>query len=420
MEYFKKLREAIYKHVLLFALTLSGIVGYVDSWYNTNPVFEVLTFTIHTTLVVYLFLSFHSPVVARRGKLIDLEIGMVILGAIMSLFFIPVNDTLWYAGLFFLLLVRIVVFALSHTDKQALRATALGMVLVFLALGSRIAGLESEKVLWVAVKTNVFSRVVIIIYMIVTLIKMYREVEESLNTKNLLTEKMKEKSYYTNSFALVSHHLKTPLSTALLTLDVAQFRKDPDTGNYTFSEKEVARLQKSIGMVNKMVTELVVNQKAVNQLIQTDQLDLSEVIKSVALEKKVTVEITEGMSNQINQAEAFSLRMALTTFIENSLVHAESTPVVTLKENGTVHIQDDGPGLSPQLFQAYGKEMIGNKASSGIGVYHTRKLLSAIGWEMKLIPHQGFCVELRKETASSKASRHEVKQMKPADLILKS
>ena len=223
-----------------------------------------------------------------------------------------------------------------------------------------------------------------------------------LKTTNQVSEidqklalKGKELSFTKSALALTSHHLKNPLATAKLALSAAKFGKRSN-GRIELSEEVYERIDSAVNRCALMVDEMVNNQNSISR-IQKEQIPLSEVIESIEEELDGQISVNRSYSGVIlNATEAFVLRLAITTHLNNSIEHGGDEVILfTTKEE--VLIKDNGNGLPTHFTSTYGKKVLGSRSNRGMGAYQTAKLLESIGWKQELIHGNGFGIKISKK-----------------------
>jgi signal transduction histidine kinase len=223
----------------------------------------------------------------------------------------------------------------------------------------------------------------------------YGQFQGVLGFRKKLEDVEREKAFFTNTFALVSHHMKSPLSAALLTTRALRFTKDEETDTYTINEKQYQRLLSSIESSVDLAEYMVANQKKVNVMVEKESMTLQSLAASVADQKSLLQPSIESQFEQhISPVEAFVVHMALETFVQNSLEHAKMKPELTVQENFTIQIKDQGKGLPAAMFDKFGAAVQGSASNRGIGIYHTKRLLNSVGWDFKLVSESGFCAKI--------------------------
>ncbi len=223
----------------------------------------------------------------------------------------------------------------------------------------------------------------------------------------------KELSFTKGALALSTHHLKNPLSIALLAMGGARLGKRSN-GKIEIDQGTFDRIESAISRSALMVNELVENQNSIYRL-QKEEITLNEIIVSTQeqFEEKVQFHLTASKV-KVSATTAFVIRLAITTHLSNSIEHGgDEIELLTSKDQ--IMIKDNGAGLPKNYSASYGKQVLGSRANRGMGAYQTAVLLESVGWRQELIVGQGFGIKIfplkdenkKSVSATSKLSLHQ-------------
>lgn len=213
---------------------------------------------------------------------------------------------------------------------------------------------------------------------------------KSLNLE--LELKGKELSFTKGALSLTTHHLKNPLATATLAMGGARLGKR-NNGKIEIDQATFDRIESAINRSAMMVNELVENQNAIYRF-QSDEISLKEIIESTREQFEEKVEFHLSASKiKLTTTEAFVLRLAITTHLNNSIEYG-GDEIVLFTCQDQILIKDNGAGLPKNYSATYGKQVLGSRANRGMGAYQTSILLKSVGWRQELIFGQGFGIKI--------------------------
>lgn len=200
-----------------------------------------------------------------------------------------------------------------------------------------------------------------------------------------ITEQKKDEQRKNDFIAMVSHELKTPLTSLNAYIQVLQMHAKKNNDAY-----EISALSKSKNQVNKM-TSMINGFLNISRLesgkisIDNQRFDLKDLIKDVEDESLVMVSshkvVFHPLLTTIVFADREKIGQVINNFISNAVKYSPLASIIqvsciTINGNAQVSVRDEGMGIEPQnidkLFDRYyrveGRQM--NLISGfGIGLY---------------------------------------------------
>ncbi len=186
----------------------------------------------------------------------------------------------------------------------------------------------------------------------------------------------------TEMLAGVSHDLRTPLTRIKLALAM-----QPD-------EKEIAAMRTDIEEMEHMLEEYLAFAR--NQVLdQTEVVELRELLRDIAngvsrAGHKITIDAPHEISLDARRS---GIKRAVSNLISNALKHAKNVRVsLRMKDgNAQIIIDDDGPGIAPEDFDAVFKPFSRldlarsqNTPGVGLGLTVVRDIARAHGGDIDL------------------------------------
>ena len=138
-----------------------------------------------------------------------------------------------------------------------------------------------------------------------------------------------------------------------------------------------------------MTSEFINAQKSTIESVSTKRISLGKLLDQEMANLGYTPSLKK-LANQSSlkliQPEAYAIKHALKTFVENAHIYSGKLPVIKLQQE-EITIYDEGPGLTVQQAESFGKSIMtsSRKSGSGIGVYLSFNMLEMMGWKAHLV-----------------------------------
>lgn len=189
-----------------------------------------------------------------------------------------------------------------------------------------------------------------------------------------------------------SHQLRTPLTALSMRLEeINTLASDPET----VKEESTIALQQ-VERLTDVVQRLLTNQRDPRSPTAV-VFELDEVVKQQLAEWRPTVRGTgrtlrvEGLRGVRVLGTPGMVAQVLATLIENSLMHGAGTVTVRARPSGrsvVLEVQDEGPGVPPELGNRVFERAVSGRNSTGIGLAVARDLAEADGARLELLSLQ--------------------------------
>lgn len=247
--------------------------------------------------------------------------------------------------------------------------------------------------------TPVYIMVVISEFAIVYVIRgALLHVVESIQRDRASKSKLLEaKTWYVESFGMISHNIKNPLAVIVSRLELAQL-KSKLKGTVELSSMEVQELRAKADEINTLLMQFLALHKDNSKKLDNGPITLKELVTELCqVHQCELTELSDEISRtQLDEVSLFALRQALEVLIDNAKKYAGHVPELTLSERG-VRVRDYGPGLTDEQAAVYGKQFVESRSlsGSGIGLFFAAQLLQKAGWNMRLLDHNnGLTVKI--------------------------
>ena len=207
---------------------------------------------------------------------------------------------------------------------------------------------------------------------------------------------------------LIAHEVRNSLNGLRVGLDLVL---DPERAR---SERVVRELRAEIERLSSFAHQLMLFAK--DPTPRTEHADLAQIVRTalsltldLAQELGVTVEVHGTEQPVPVEVDPTLIRIVLSNLIANSLdalstvVDGAKTPRMTVSVEredawARVRIEDNGPGVSPELAQTLFEPFVTSKPSGvGIGLALARKIARAHNGDLRLLPNRtgaSFVLEL--------------------------
>lgn len=185
-----------------------------------------------------------------------------------------------------------------------------------------------------------------------------------------------------------SHQLRTPLTALSMRLEEIIATEDPET-----VKEEAAIALGQVERLTDVVQRLLTNQRD-PRTGSAVIFDLDEVVKQQAEEWRPALRgagrhlVIEGLHGLEAVGTPGAVAQVLATLIENSLMHGDGTVVVSTRIRGSsavVEVEDQGPGVPPELGARVFERTVSGRNSTGIGLAVARDLAEADGGRLELL-----------------------------------
>lgn len=190
--------------------------------------------------------------------------------------------------------------------------------------------------------------------------------------------------FFTASFGLVSHNIRTPLSHIKNQFGILKLLHSHDTHKFLLSfDEKAASIEQSMASMDEMIASLINNYKDQIDFISNKDKTLltwwNQMKQRFSKASFGTLHLLPGSIR--NDSELFVLTLALQAFIDNAEKHANSSVHIFSNEE-FIFIQDQGKGFSDEIIHKIGKDIIKSKVGSGLGLFLVYQLLAANKWHM--------------------------------------
>jgi PAS domain S-box-containing protein len=204
----------------------------------------------------------------------------------------------------------------------------------------------------------------------------------------------------------ISHDLKGPLSTVLMSLDLLQVALDDADSGVTRDEvlqmvrRNTCRMYErvnallSLAVAGRFPSE--VEALEVGSVVAEVLEDLAGPLDQGAVTVKVDADLGVLVANRTQVAQVFS------NLITNAIAHNDrNDPVVEVRllgrEDGRLRFQvrDNGPGIPEECLQHVFEPFytVGDTGNTGIGLSLVRKIVNSYGGEIEVCNDGGACFE---------------------------
>ncbi len=210
---------------------------------------------------------------------------------------------------------------------------------------------------------------------------------EKLENRHMdLEEKQKELEIYTS---LLTHDLSNDLQVVLGGLELASFMLPPHEGKVEdqlkVSHAASVRMSNLLRLFSAQPPEEAM-----------DFVEIVEMIAKQAQETSIGLAITVNADDDA-RGHIVTSRLVGSVFqnlFRNAVQHAGDTPVVGVEmslENDLfkVIVQDDGPGVDPEMKNKIFRRSSATPEGTGVGLYLTRKIMDLLGGTIELIETPG-------------------------------
>ncbi|MGF1429689.1 ATP-binding protein [Kitasatospora sp. LaBMicrA B282] len=187
-----------------------------------------------------------------------------------------------------------------------------------------------------------------------------------------------------------SHQLRTPLTALSMRLEeITALAHQPET----VREEATIALQQ-VERLTDVVQRLLTNQRDTHGPTSAAGFELDEVVRQQREEWAAPMRgagrslVIEGLTGVVALGTPGTVSQVLATLIENSLMHGAGTVTLRVRPSGSsvvAEVQDEGPGVPPELGNRVFERAVSGRNSTGIGLAVARDLAEADGGRLELL-----------------------------------
>lgn len=177
------------------------------------------------------------------------------------------------------------------------------------------------------------------------------------------------KEYDVKLLNAILHNVKTPAGIISARLNLAKLSED--------KKLSTDAINASVEIMNSQLKQIEAFAHVINSKEELTLKQVSMRLKKLAL-NRVSPVIEGNEQHTISEAIFF----ALDSFLSNAMHHSRLTKIEIKESSGVVSItvKDKGPGISPEIFEKIGFELIEKPGSFGISVLLSRFILKRSEW----------------------------------------
>lgn len=197
----------------------------------------------------------------------------------------------------------------------------------------------------------------------------------------------REGEWYGNLFGLISHNIKTPLTTIQQTLSIIKLRSKE--GELYFNDSLLNRLDQSSTRATTLVTELM-NKAKLTQLKSKDQISVERFIADWCNENESAIYTYSPWMRQsmLSRHEQLSFSIAFDALKNNSIQAGASIIHLCSYENNSLSFVDNGTGMTSENISSFGKPISNSKNGAGLGTFFSKEIMLNSGWIMEAKPNE--------------------------------
>jgi|SaaInl3SG_22_DNA_1037383.scaffolds.fasta_scaffold16246_1 signal transduction histidine kinase len=239
---------------------------------------------------------------------------------------------------------------------------------------------------------NCATYLVVMVINLASVLLLRNIVDRSLANKKLkLAENetlLQSQAWYTKSFSMLVHSIKNSLLVIEQRIEIAKL-KNPDSEVVPLTHDGASIITAKTKEMFLMTSEFINAQKSTIESVSTKRISLGKLLDQEMANLGYTPSLKK-LANQSSlkliQPEAYAIKHALKTFVENAHIYSGKLPVIKLQQE-EITIYDEGPGLTVQQAESFGKSIMtsSRKSGSGIGVYLSFNMLEMMGWKAHLV-----------------------------------
>ena len=195
----------------------------------------------------------------------------------------------------------------------------------------------------------------------------------------------KEKNWTLELMSLLSHNIRTPVSTISNQVEILKMKHDLEIA---ITSEDINRLEKYNTNVSLIINQLLNNTARTQIRNKGGAVSLETVLEMLNL-SEVIVENEKGVDFNLSTTNAIALQLCLESLISNSVKYGSTKTRVLIQSSKTdfkIKVIDNGQGMSLLQIKNYGTPYNTNESAggTGLGVYLTLQLLKEKGWNWSL------------------------------------
>jgi signal transduction histidine kinase len=218
-----------------------------------------------------------------------------------------------------------------------------------------------------------------------------KELVPLVNAINLALDRLEHGLMRQREFnANAAHQLRTPL--AVLSVNIEAMQDKAMAAKLIYDIEQMSRIVNQLLLVARLETISHVSTETVD--LMTIATDVATNLAPLAVATGKQLEILNGTSPILVQANPEALRAALSNLVENALSHTppETTVSIRLTQEPTVEVVDRGPGVPPdkrdQVFERFWKGDRNGKGA-GLGLAIVKHIMTALQGTVSISDNPG-------------------------------
>lgn len=230
-------------------------------------------------------------------------------------------------------------------------------------------------------------------YLVVRFVKiqMYR----SSQYKDLQSENL----WFSSTFGLVSHNLKTPLANIQGQVDVIRLILERK-GALTTEEltAKLDQIELSLTASKSTLEATIQNYKSLITTLNQSERTLGYLMEELAVKYEgleYSFDSQDLRSVPLSTQGFFVFNLNLEVYIDNAIKYAGHMPEIRVL-NRRIQIVDKGPGFSDELINKLGGSVVASRGGgNGLGMFLAISLLRSVEWDLSIQnTHPGCVLEI--------------------------
>lgn len=227
---------------------------------------------------------------------------------------------------------------------------------------------------YITIDTAKYFPLVSFVCVIGVLVKTDRKNRLAIANANKTTEELNWVSVLIN---LISHNVRTPLTTAVSTAQIIRIKAENSQGA-SVSVDELDRLDDSLEQTSEIIQRLLRAANLKDGMLRISPEEMLERFKNAYPGIVISGQDVTSINNL-----GLAHQLALEVFLDNAIKHGGEKVELRFEEKEII-VKDNGPGMTEDNISQFDVERMRYDAQQnlhGIGINFAQRVLDAVGWQ---------------------------------------
>ena len=364
-------------NVPIFILIVAAV--FMTSWITlesySSGIANVGAVILSALIVINTITNFSAAFKENIPRWFILSANSILLLAIVFINEQKVSSAILFSSFLFYISYTVYTLAENNVSKASESFRILSLVtLFFLAINPWISFiLEGWSFYYITIDTAKYFPVISFVCVIGVLMETDRKNRLTLANANKTTEEL---NWVTVLINLISHNVRTPLTTAVSTAQIMRLKAE-NSQEASVSVDDLDRLDDSLEQTSEIIQRLLRAANLKDGMLRISPEEMLERFKNAY----PGIIISGQHATSINDL-GLAHQLALEVFLDNAIKHGGEKVELRFEEKEII-IKDNGSGMTEDNISQFDADRMRYDAQQnlhGIGINFAQRVLDAVGW----------------------------------------